>query len=116
PNHALNQSETQKNAVWITPSYRFQRSTFDAATGTLKEVPTIDFVSVLRYMEDRTVTTGRNAVDAGARLLWESDTIAVSAEHIERFGNARHTRRTSILGAYKVTDHIYLRAPFGRHF
>ena len=108
PNNDLNQSETQKNAVWITPSYRFQRSTFD--------VPTIDFVSVLRYMEDRTVTTGRNAVDAGARLLWESDTIAVSAEHIERFGNARHTRRTSILGEYKVTDNIYVSATFGRNF
>jgi hypothetical protein len=116
PNNNLNQSETQKNAVWLTPSYRFQRSAFNATTGVLTQTPTIDFVSVLRYMEDRTVTTGRNMIDAGARLLWESDTIAVSAEHIERFGSGPHTRRTSILGEYKVSDNFYVTATFGRNF
>lgn len=115
-NNNLNQAQTQKNAIWITPSYRFQRSTFDPATGTLTQVPTIDFVSVLRYSDDRTIALDRNVIDAGARLLWESDTIAVSAEHIERFGNGPHTRRTSILGEYKVTDNIYVSATFGRNF
>jgi hypothetical protein len=118
PNNNLDQAETQKNAIWLTPSYRFERGTFNPATGMLTEAPSIDFMTVLRYSEDRTVTvvTGRNSIDAGARLLWESDTIAVSAEHLERFGDGKHTRRTSILGEYKLTDNLYVSATFGRNF
>jgi hypothetical protein len=118
PSNDLNQAETQKNAIWLTPSYRFQRSTFDPATGKLDQVPSIDFLTVLRYSEDRTIAaaTGRNSMDAGARLLWENDTIAVSAEHIERFGDGKHTRRTAILGEYKLNDNLYVSATFGRNF
>jgi hypothetical protein len=118
PNNNLDQAETQKNAIWITPSYRFERSGFNPTTGMLTEAPTIDFVTVFRYSEDRTITdaTGRNNIDTGARVLWESSTIGVSVEHVERFGDGKHTRRTSILGEYKLSDNLYLSATFGRNF
>lgn len=115
PQNNFNQSKAQKNAFWLTPSYRFNRSTFDPNTGSLSNVPSVDFIGVLRYTRDRTVTND-NPFDAGARLLWENDTIAISGETIERFGHGSRTNRTAINAEYKVNDDFYVTATFGKNY
>jgi hypothetical protein len=116
PDNDTSHGQTEKAAIWITPAYRFVRSTFDSSSGTLTQVPTVDFIAVARYIHDRTVATDGDGIDLGARLLWESALFALSAEHVQRLNIAEPTHRTTVMVEYKISDNLYLSGTFGKDF
>ncbi len=116
PGNDTSHSEVEKTAAWITPSYRFLRSTFDPKTGKLTQVPTVDFIAVGRYIHDRTATDDRDGIDVGGRLLWESTFFSLSAEYVQRFNIAEPTHRLTGMVEYKISDNLYLSGTFGKDF
>jgi len=112
-------STHQKSGFWVTSSYRFARTSLDSTkTGADAIVvqPNIDFIAVVRSINDHTVKSNRNPLDLGGRLIWESGDLALSAEHVERRRTSKNTRRTVAMGEFKINDNLYLTATFGKNF
>lgn len=103
----------EKTAFWITPAYRFDR----ALTNEAENRPaTIDFVGVLRYLDDRTAAENGSAIDFGARFVWENDALAISAEHLRRTNSENDSERTAIVIEFKLSEDIYLTGTLGKDF
>jgi hypothetical protein len=116
PDNETSRGHTEKAAIWITPTYRFVRSTFDKSSGKLTSAPTVDFIAVARYIHDRTATTDGDGVDLGGRLLWDNTTFALSAEFVQRTNIDNPTHRFTALLEYKISDDLYLSGSFGKDF
>jgi hypothetical protein len=116
PENKTDQRTTQKTGFWLTPSYRMNRSTFDPKTGKLTETPTVDVIGVIRTINDRTATGDKNPLDIGGRLLWDSGTMALSAEHVQRTRATKKSHRTSAMIEFKLNNDIYLSGTLGRNF
>jgi hypothetical protein len=110
-------STHQKSGIWITPSYRMQRSKFDAQTLKLTKQPMVDFVSVFRWLNDHTSSMSvTRAMDIGGRLIWDTGTYSFSAEHLLRRSSKKNTHRTAAVGEFKVSDNMYITATLGKDF
>lgn len=102
----------EKTAFWVTPSYRLDR----AADKNLSARPaSVDFVGVLRYLDDRTSNEGA-ALDFGARVVWENDLLAISGEHLRRTNVEDDSERTAVVIEFKLNDDIYLTGTLGEDF
>jgi len=109
-------SAHQKNGFWLTPSYRLSRTTFNATTGTSSSQPNIDLLGVVRWISDHTGTTISQPLDLGARLIWNSGSVSVSAEHLQRRHTSNNSSRTAAIGNFKINDNLYVTATFGKNF
>lgn len=109
-------SQHQKSGVWVTPSYRMSRTSFDSSTNTVTSQPNIDFLAVVRWISDHTGTERTSPLDLGARLLWNNGDLSISAEHVERRRTSKNSSRTAAVGEFKLSDNMYLTATFGKNF
>jgi len=73
-------------------------------------------VGVLRYLDDRTVAEDGSAIDIGGRVVWENDTLAISAEHLRRTNSANDSERTALVIEFKLNDDMYLTGTLGEDF
>jgi len=107
-------SKHQKSGVWLTPSYRLRRSTFNGAE--LKTAPKVDFVGVARWLSDHTTAEASHPFDLGARVIWNHGDFALSAEHLRRRRSKTNGQRTAAIGELKVSDDLFFTATFGKDF